>query len=154
LLEAPYFVLQLCWNTGKRTSYLMIVWLINYCYEKLDVVFISQNLGIGLKTLISNKLSLRHSFIPSVTGWRLPSIRHLLLEVMEKVISRLKESTNDKHRSCYYSSRYCFRYVAFTSRTPSPLKLRPRDRTDRCVSSIMVLAVEKRLHQYQHQEDH
>ncbi len=98
------------------------------------------------------------ALISSVTGWRLPWIRQLLLEVMEKVISRLKESTDDKHRSYYCSSRYSFRYVGFTSRIPSPLKLRPRvvkehptkHQTNRCVSSIMVLAVEKLLHQHQH----
>ncbi len=97
------------------------------------------------------------ALISSATGWRLPWIRPLLLEVMEKVISRLKESTNDKHRSCYCSSLYSFRYVAFTSRTASPLKLPPRvvkeyrtkHQTDQCVSSIMVLAVEEHLHQHQ-----
>ena len=97
------------------------------------------------------------ALISLVMGWKLPWIRHLLLKVMEKVISRLEESTNDKYRCCYCSSRYSFRYVAFTSRTPSPLKLLPRvvkgDRTkhqtNRCISSTMVLAVEKHLHQHQ-----
>jgi len=97
------------------------------------------------------------ALISSATGWKLPWIRLLLLEVMEKEISRLKESTNDKHRSCYCSSRYSFRYVAFTSRTASPLKLPPRvveeyrtkHQTNQCVSSIMVLAVEEHLHQHQ-----
>lgn len=45
------------------------------------------------------------ALISLVTGWKLPWIRYLLLEVMQKVISRLKESTNGKHRSCYCSSR-------------------------------------------------
>jgi len=35
----------------------MIVWLIDYAMEKLDVVFMSQKVGIGLKTLISNNLA-------------------------------------------------------------------------------------------------
>ena len=99
------------------------------------------------------------ALISLVTGWKLPWIRHLLLEVMKKVISRLKEGTNDKPRSCYCSFRYSFYYVAFTLRKPSPLKLPPRvlkdyrtkDQTNRYVSSIMVLAVEKHQHQHQHQ---
>ena len=54
------------------------------------------------------------ALISSVTGWKLPWIRYLLLEVMEKVISLLEESTNDKYRSCCCSSRLSFRYVALT----------------------------------------
>jgi hypothetical protein len=95
--------------------------------------------------------------ISLVTGWKLPWIRSLLLEVMEKLISRLEESSNDKHRSCYCSSRYNFRYVAFTSRAPSPLKLSPRivtryrtkHQTSWCVSSMMLLGIEEHLHQHQ-----
>lgn len=96
------------------------------------------------------------TLISSVTGWKLPRIRYRLREVMEKVISLLEESTNHKYRSCYCSSRYSFRYVAFTSRTPSLLKLPPsvvreyrtKHQTHRGVSSILVLAVEKYLHQH------
>ena len=91
-----------------------------------------------------------------VTGWKLPWIRLLLIEVMEKVISRPKESTNDRHRFCYCSSRYNFRYVAFISRTLSSLRLPPqvmkeygtKHQASRCISSIMLLAVEKYLHQH------
>ena len=97
------------------------------------------------------------ALISLVMGWKLPWIRHLLLKVMQKVISRLEASTNDKHRFCYCSSRYSFRYLAFTSRTPSQLKLpskvvkgyRTKHQTNRCISSTMVLAVEKHLHQHQ-----
>ena len=97
------------------------------------------------------------ALVSSGTGWKLPWVRHLLLEVIGKVISRLKESTNDEHRSCYYLSRYNFRYVAFTSKTPSPVKSPPRvvkeyrtkHQTNRCASLIMALAVEKHLHQLQ-----
>jgi len=46
----------------------MIVWLIDYCYEKLDVVFISQNLGIGLKTLISNNETSTSPRISTIVG--------------------------------------------------------------------------------------
>ena len=63
------------------------------------------------------------ALISLVMGWKLPWIRHLLLKVMEKVISPLDENTNDKHRSCYCSPRYSFRYVAFILRILSPLKL-------------------------------
>ena len=95
------------------------------------------------------------ALISLMTGWKLPWIRHLLLEVMKKVISRLKEGTNDKPRSCYCSFRYSFHYVAFTLRKPSPLELplravteyRTKHQTIRRVPSILVLAVGKLLYQ-------
>ena len=96
--------------------------------------------------------------VSSVMGWKLPWIRRLLLEVMNKVISRFEEGTNNKPRSCYCSFQYIFRYAVYTLRMSLPLKMSPRVVKDcwtkiqlhRCLSPMVL--VEKNLDQ--HQENH
>lgn len=64
------------------------------------------------------------ALVSLMTGWKLGSIRRLLLEVSRKGISRLRDNTNDNHRALYRSPVSLLYYVIITLRMT--LELGPR----------------------------